>query len=179
MATDLKGLRDFRRKITAFGSSSQNIERELVREVVDKGCDIARTEYADIDGVAVSGAYGNNTGQVIASGKEVAFIEFGTGRVGEGTYPETHLPTGTISFEDASGTMQSTSGWQYYYPSKYKRVSKKTGEEGWFHKPDGEKEAKFYTGQQAGMQMYRTAQRLKMACKAIIKNKINGGGGRV
>ena len=176
MATDLKGLRDFRRKITAFGSSTQNIERELVREVVDKGCDIARQEYSSIEGVEISAKYGHNSGQIIASGKEVAFIEFGTGRVGEGTYPKTHLPTGTISFEDASGTMQSTKGWQYYYPSKYKRVLKKTGEEGWFHKPDGEKDAKFFTGQQAGMQMYRTAQRLKVECKAIINNKINGGG---
>lgn len=171
MATNLKGLNNFKSRLQKLSSINSNFTSEVANEIARRGQEIAMSEYASVDGVNV---YYENLGggisRVVADGEQVAYIEFGTGRVGEGSYPDTHLPQQGVPL---------TGDWKYYYPSQYKRKSKSTGEEGWFHKFEGDEKARFLKGQKAGMQMYKTSQRLKTEMVTIIKNKLKGDGGSV
>lgn len=166
MATDLKGLNNFRNKLKNLGGSSVKLANEIVDELAKKGADIARQEYSNVVGVNVyHETTGTGSSRVIAEKEGLAYIEFGTGRVGEKSgYDKDYLPKSGVPI---------TGKWQYYYPSQYKRTSK-TGEEGWYHKFEGEEKARFVKGQSAGMQMYRTSQRLKSEMSSIIKNKLKG-----
>lgn len=171
MATDLKGLNNFRSKIQKFSSINSKLANELADEIAKRGEQIAMSEYAGVNGVSVHHEnLGGGMSKVVAEGEQVAYIEFGTGRVGEKTYPDTHLPKQGVPI---------TGEWQYYYPSEYKRTSKTTGEEGWYHKFEGEEKARFTKGQSAGMQMYRTSQMLRNEMASIVKNKMKGDGKNV
>ena len=177
MATDLKGLNNFRNKLKNIGGTSIQFANEVVDELVKKGADIARKEYANVAGVNVYyETTGAGSGRVVAEKEGLAYIEFGTGRVGQNSkYPKKLLPKGTFNFESPKGKQQTTSGWEYYYPNKN---TKRTmfGEEGWFHKFDGQEDADFITGQEAGMQMYHTRQKLIRQGRTLIKNKLKGDG---
>lgn len=175
MATDLRGLNSFKSKLEKFGNSSKKLANEIVEELTQKGVEIATQEYAGISGVAVyseKGAAGMS--KVVAEGDGIAYIEFGTGRPGErSNYDKTLLPKEPMVFESPKGQSQTTNGWEYYYDNpRTKRTS--LGQEGWYHKFEGQKKATFVTGQEAGMQMYRTRQRLINESPAIIKNKLKG-----
>ena len=168
MATDLKGLNNFKSKIQKFASINSKLKNELADDIAMRGEQIATSEYAGVSGVIVSReTLGGGKSRVVAYGDQVSYIEFGTGRVGEGTYPSTHLPKQGVPI---------TGEWQYYYPSQYKRTSKTTGDEGWYHRFEGEEKARFVKGQPSGMQMYRTSQRLRNEMANIVKNKIKGDG---
>jgi hypothetical protein len=177
MATDLRELNRFRNRLKNLGSTSTQFANKIVDELAKKGADIARQEYAGVEGVNV---YYETTSagssRVVAEKEGLAYIEFGTGRVGEqSNYPKQNLPKQTLTFESPKGRQQSTSGWEYYYPNIHtKRTMFK--QDGWFHKFDGDKDATFITGEKAGMQMYRTGQRLVQEGKDIIKNKMKGDG---
>ena len=171
MATDLKGLESFRNKLQRYSNINASLTNQVAEEVAKRGEQIAREEYAGVNGVSVHHEnLGRGMSKVVAEGEQVAYIEFGTGRVGEKTYPDTHLPKQGVPI---------TGEWQYYYPSEYKRTSKTTGEEGWYHKFEGEEKARFTKGQSAGMQMYRTSQRLRNEMASIVKNKMKGDGKNV
>ena len=172
MATDLKGLNNFRNKLQKFSKVNSNFITEVADEIARRGQEIAISEYAGLEGVNVSReTMGGGMSRVVAQGEQIAYIEFGTGRVGQQTkYPTEKLPKEGVPI---------TGQWEYYYPSQYKRTSKTTGEEGWYHKFEGDDKARFTKGQSAGMQMYRTSQRLKNEMANIVKNKIKGDGASV
>lgn len=172
MATDLKGLNNFRSKLQKFAKKNSNFTTEVSDEIARRGQEIAISEYAGLNGVNVSyETIGNGKSRVVAQGEQIAYIEFGTGRVGEQSkYPTDKLPKEGVPI---------TGQWEYYYPSQYKRTSKTTGDEGWYHKFEGEEKARFTKGQSAGMQMYRTSQRLKNEMASIVKNKLKGDGTNV
>jgi hypothetical protein len=103
---------------------------------------------------------GSGISRVVAEREGLAYIEFGTGRVGQqSNYPNDKLPQSGVPI---------TGNWEYYYPSEHKIT--KDGEEGWMLGSN------FVKGQSAGMQMYRTSQRLRQEISSIIKNKIKGDG---
>ena len=143
--------------------------KEVAEEVAKRGEQIAREEYAGLSKVNVTHeTIGSGMSRVVAQGEQIAYIEFGTGRVGEQSkYPTDKLPKEGVPI---------TGQWEYYYPSQYKRTSKTTGDEGWYHKFEGDDKALFTKGQSAGMQMYRTSQRLKNEMASIVKNKLKGDG---
>lgn len=169
MATDLKGLNNFRSKLQKFATINSNFTTEVADEIARRGQEIAISEYAGLNGVNVSyETIGGGNSRVVAQGEQIAYIEFGTGRVGEQSkYPTDKLPKEGVPI---------TGQWEYYYPSQYKRTSKTTGDEGWYHKFEGDDKARFTKGQSAGMQMYRTSQRLKNEMASIVKNKLKGDG---
>lgn len=178
MATNLTGLRNFYNKIKNFGET-RKIANEIVDELAIRGAEIARREYGSVEGVNVySETTGNGSSRIIAQGEKVAYIEFGTGIVGKNSkYPKKHLPKETLTFESPKGEMQTTSGWEYYYnnPRTKRKVTDEEGNilsQGWWHKFEGEDEATYVTGQEAGKQMYKTSQELRKQAKTIIKNKI-------
>ena len=161
MATDLKGLNNFRSKLQKFATINSNFTTEVADEIARRGEQIAREEYAGLSKVNVTHeTMGSGMSRVVAEREGLSYIEFGTGRVGEqSNYPQDKLPKTGVPI---------TGEWEYYYPSEHKVT--KDGEEGWMLG------SSFVKGQSAGMQMYRASQRLKNEMASIVKNKLKGDG---
>lgn len=161
MATDLKGLESFRNKLQRYSNVNVRFTNQVSEEVAKRGEQIAREEYAGLSKVNVTHeTMGSGMSRVVAEREGLSYIEFGTGRVGEQSkYPTDKLPKEGVPI---------TGNWEYYYPSEHKIT--KDGEEGWMLG------SSFVKGQSAGMQMYRTSQRLKNEMASIVKNKLKGDG---
>lgn len=162
MATDFKGLDNFRNKLQKYSNIKSGITNEIAREIARRGEQIAREEYAGMDKVKVSyQTLGGGISRVIAERDGLSYIEFGTGDVGKNSnYPEQNLPKEGVPI---------TGKWDYYYlPSDSKDTV--NGERGWWWGKT------FITGRPAGMQMYHTSQRLKSEMLGVAKNKIKGEG---
>ena len=101
--------------------------------------DYALNEYKSHERFDIQVHYDNNgkTASIYAEGDQVAFYEFGTGRVGENTY-QGALPTSQVPITDS---------WIYFYPSSAKRITK-SGSEGWFW------DNKFHRGIMAEAEMW-------------------------
>jgi hypothetical protein len=161
MATDLKGLESFRNKLQRYSNINASLTNQVSEEIAKRGEQIAREEYAGLSKVNVTHEpMGSGMSRVVAEKDGLAYIEFGTGRVGQqSNYPTEKLPQSGVPI---------TGNWEYYYPSEHKVT--KDGEEGWMLG------SSFVKGQSAGMQMYRTSQRLRNEMANIVKNKIKGDG---
>ena len=94
---------------------------------------------------------------VSVEGEGITFVEYGTGHVGEGTYPG-QLPTETITFESPKGDKHTTNGWEYYYKNEKTKVNG-----GWFYGNT------FTTGRPAGAQMFNASQELRRKYEKNIK----------
>ena len=162
MATNLKGLESFKNKLKGYSNIKAKVSNQIADEIARRGEQIAREEYAGISKVNITHeTMGNGMSRVVAERAGLSYIEFGTGRVGEqSNYPEQNLPKSGVPI---------TGNWDYYYePSDSKDIV--NGQEGWWFGKT------FTIGQPAGMQMYRTSQRLRNEMASIIKNKIKGDG---
>lgn len=162
MATDLKGLNSFRNKLKKYSNIGGKFTTQMAEEIAKRGEQIATEEYSGISKVTVTHQnMGSGMSRVVAERQGLTYIEFGTGHTGEQSkYPEENLPKQGIPI---------TGKWDYYYlPSEHKTTL--NGEEGWYFGKT------FTTGQPAGMQMYRTSQRLKNEMANIVKNKMKGDG---
>ena len=164
MATDLKGLESFKNKLQRYSNVNARFTNQVAEEIAKRGEQIAREEYAGLSKVNVTHeTMGSGMSRVVAERDGLAYIEFGTGRVGEqSNYPTEKLPQSGVPI---------TGNWEYYYPSEHKTI--KDGEEGWMLG------SSFIKGIPAGMQMYRTSQRLKNEMASIVKNKLKGDGTNV
>lgn len=160
---DTKALESFLFKIKRF-SKLKNISSEVANNIAERGVDIAKAEYGHSQRVILSieKTKEPNKLQIVAQGAGIAFDEFGTGLIGEGTY-RGNLPTEPIEFESPKGFPQRTEGWVYYYPN---RKTKILG--GWFAGKV------FHRGQVAQAQMYNTTQQLKSEMASIAENTIKG-----
>lgn len=139
----------------------RNIAETATELIADNGEKIAKSEYAGINSVQVTKEIDENSAVISASGDSVAYIEYGTGLVGQGTY-KGDLPTQTLTFESPkdSGRINTTQGWEYYYDNPQTKVLG-----GWFF---GRGYANFTRGQVAGNQMFNTAKSLR----EYIKNDL-------
>ena len=164
MATDLKGLESFKNKLQKYSNINVGFTNQVAEEIAKKGEQIAREEYAGHSKVNVSHeTMGGGRSRVVAEREGLAYIEFGTGRVGQqSNYPNEYLPQAGVPI---------TGAWEYYYDSEHKTT--KDGQEGWMWGKN------FVTGQPAGMQMYRTSQRIKNEMASIVKAKLKGDGTNV
>ena len=164
MATDLKGLESFKNKLQKYSNINASLTNQVADEIAKRGEQIAREEYSGLSKVNVSReTLGGGASRVIAEREGLSYIEFGTGRVGQqSNYPTEKLPQSGVPI---------TGNWEYYYPSEHKVT--KDGEEGWMLG------SSFVKGKSAGMQMYRTSQRLRNEMANIVKNKIKGDGTNV
>lgn len=113
-----------------FGETVANV-------VAQKGVEYAQQEYAGTHFTASSEVKGSNA-KVIAQGNGIAYVEYGTGLVGQGTYKG----------ETPQNGVPITGNWEYYYDSPHKENG------GWYFGRT------FTRGRVAGMQMYRTAKSL-------------------
>ena len=161
MATDLSGLNNFKNKLAKYSSINAKFTNQVADAVAQRGEQIAAEEYAGVSNLSITRQrLGSGMSRLIAEKKGLAYIEFGTGKVGQqSNYDRAHLPDKDVPI---------TGYWEYYYPSEHKIT--KDGEKGWYFGKT------FTTGQPAGMQMYKTSQRLRNEMANIVKNKIRGDG---
>ena len=159
MKTD--ALSGFISKLDKF-SNMKNFGSKIANKVGERGVEIAYSEYNSLQraDVRTEKTTEPNKVKVVAKGVGLAFEEFGTGLVGQGTY-KGNLPTETIAFESPKGDPQRTEGWVYYYPNKKTKVLG-----GWFAGKV------FHRGQVAKAQMFNTSQRLKTEMSSIAKETI-------
>ena len=124
----------------------------------------AEEQYAQYGRTDVTVSYENNgyLAPISANGEQVAFYEFGTGRVGEGTYSGNLL----------QANVPITGNWHYYYPSRFKATTQ-NGTEGWFH--DGT----FQRGIRAEEEMWKTSQFITLQAHFIIEAYFKFGSGGV
>lgn len=78
------GLRDAERQIQEYKTALNKKAQEFVKSLADKGLDVAKVrfanaEYAGSNDVSCRVEQNGNICTIIAEGKSVAFIEFGTG----------------------------------------------------------------------------------------------------
>lgn len=78
------GLRDAERQIQAYKATLNQKAQELAKALADKGLDVAKVrfanaQYAGSNDVSCHVEQNGATCSIIAEGKSVAFIEFGTG----------------------------------------------------------------------------------------------------
>lgn len=133
-------LNEYQRKVESLAEAT--VER-LARD----GEEIAQMMAPMFTGELMSsieGAATGNTGYIRANSDHAAFVEFGTGVVGDGTHP------------------QPIAGWIYDKNGH--------GQAGWVYKKDGE----FYwtNGQPANPFMYNTAQMLAQIVPDIVAEEL-------
>ena len=111
------GLRDAERQIQEYKTTLNKKAQEFAKALADKGLDVAKVrfanaEYAGSNDVSCRVEQNGNTCAIIAEGKAVAFIEFGTG-VAHSAYGG-ELPVGV----GEHGTYGKGNGkrdhWSYY-----------------------------------------------------------------
>lgn len=138
----------------------------VCKEVANLGVEICAEEYAKtgVNPTSITANINNNSVNLIAHGSHLAFSEYGTGLVGEGTY-EGDLPTQTLIFESPKGEQQSTQGWEYYYNNPKTKIMG-----GWFYGNN------FTQGQKAQAQMWKTSRRLREEMPKQIKEKLKRSG---
>lgn len=127
------------------GEYGEKVRDLLVREGVQE----AQSQYAGTH-FQVDSQTDENKGTIIASGKGIAYVEYGTGLVGEGTY-EGETPKSGVPI---------TGDWKYYYDSPHKILG------GWFYGKT------FTRGRVAGMQMFNTAKSLREYVKTDLAKDI-------
>lgn len=154
-----------RQVLDKFLKKIKQVETLISAKLLQEVCTFAVAEGERLyqehnhSSVVMRYAIEGDTAQVTANGKAVAFFEFGTGRVGQGTYPdETKLPQSNVPI---------TGNWEYYYPSESKATV--DGKEGWHFG------AQFVVGREAEAEMWNLCNRIREEIPRIIKKYMNGG----
>jgi hypothetical protein len=149
---------DLNKFLKGLSKSGKSIKPNEIADIVgDVGINVAREEYA-ITGVTPNEIRKEVNGkqvEIVAVGEHLAFTEFGTGVLGEGTYSG-NLPEKSVKlqFESPKGIQQSTDGWVYNYRKK--------------QNPD--KVEKDWNGTPAKAQMFKVSERLQKHLGEEIKN---------
>ena len=162
------GLRDAERQIQEYKTTLNQKAQELARALADKGLDVAKVrfanaEYAGSNDVSCRVEQNGNTCTIIAEGKSVAFIEFGTG-VSHSAYGG-ELPTGV----GEHGTYGKGNGqhkrWYYY------------GESGNAGTPvkevDGKGQLNYTSGNDAAMAMWGAVEEMASQVEATWREVWN------
>ena len=111
------GLRDAERQIQEYKTTLNKKAQEFAKSLADKGLDVAKVrfanaEYAGSNDVSCRVEQNGNICTIIAEGKSVAFIEFGTGAHHNGYGGE--LPPG-VGAHGSYGKGQGANRRWYYY----------------------------------------------------------------
>lgn len=111
------GLRDAERQMQEYKTTLNKKAQEFAKSLADKGLDVAKVrfanaEYAGSNDVSCRVEQNGNICTIIAEGKSVAFIEFGTGAHHNGYGGE--LPPG-VGAHGSYGKGQGANRRWYYY----------------------------------------------------------------
>ena len=111
------GLRDAERQIQEYKATLNKKAQEFAKSLADKGLDVAKVrfanaEYAGRNDVSCRVEQNGSTCTIIAEGKAVAFIEFGTGAHHNGYGGE--LPPGVGAHGSYGKGHGAQRRWYYY-----------------------------------------------------------------
>lgn len=166
------GLNRFAKRLES--NSSDNFANVVANAIAEEGEKIATDKYlgTSVQVIPHSEAVNGET-SIIARGEGIAYMEFGTGLVGDGTYPDaSKLPKETLTFESPKPkkgepsnpeNIHTTNGWEYYYDNPKTKVLG-----GWFYGKT------FTRGQPAQAQMFYTSKELRDKIPEIVKGEIGG-----
>ncbi len=162
------GLRDAERQIQEYKTALNKKVQEFAKALADKGLDVAKirfanAEYAGNNDVSCRVEQNGNTCTIIAEGKSVAFIEFGTGVMHSAYGGE--LPNGV----GEHGTYGKENGkhkrWYYY------------GESGNAGTPvkevDGKGQLNYTSGNDAAMAMWGAVEEMASQVEATWREVWN------
>lgn len=159
---NVKGIKKAKKELEKYKKEIIENSKTLVQKLTDYGVEIARIKIVNMKAVdtgdllsGVSGYYSPllNAGFVKVASDHVAFVEFGTGIVGQGS-PHTN------------GEYLSKASWQYASGSKIFTTQK--GKVGWIY-PTDDGEFRFTEGMQSRPFMYETALQLEKEYARIAK----------
>lgn len=163
------GLRDAERQIQAYKATLNQKAQELAKALADKGLDVAKVrfanaQYAGSNDVSCHVEQNGATCSIIAEGKSVAFIEFGTGVMHSAYGGE--LPNGV----GEHGTYGKENGkhkrWYYY------------GESGNAGTPvkqvDRKGQLNYTSGNDAAMAMWGAVEEMASQVEATWREVWNG-----
>lgn len=162
------GLRDAERQIQVYKATLNQKAQELAKALADKGLDVAKVrfanaQYAGSNDVSCRVEQNENTCTIVADGKAVAFIEFGTGVMHSAYGGE--LPDGV----GEHGTYGKENGkhkrWYYY------------GESGNAGTPvkevDGKGQLNYTSGNDAAMAMWGAVEEMASQVEATWREVWN------
>lgn len=152
MAVKRNTLASYLGKLNAYKKKIK--PKEILDTIGEIGVETARNQYGG-EAKNISAVRGDDSVEIIAKGEQLAYMEFGTGVSGRGTY-EGDLPTERLEFESPKGVKQSTKGWQYNYRKEQGQTDKD------------------WKGARANAQMFNTARELERELPSKIANKIKG-----
>lgn len=162
------GLRDAERKIQEYKATLNKKAQEFAKALGDKGLDVAKVrfanaEYAGSNDVSCRVEQNGNTCTIIAEGKSVAFIEFGTGAHHNGYGGE--LPPG-VGAHGSYGKGQGANRRWYYY-----------GESGNAGTPvkqvDGKGQLNYTSGNEPAMAMWGAVEEMASQVEATLREVWN------
>ena len=149
---DLKGLKNFIQKVNKINVNDK--AKEILNRICELGVDYAKSLY-NTENIEVEYViYCDNTATIKAKGDEIAYIEFGTGERGRGTY-EGNLPTQKLRFySNRLKRKVSLDGWVYSYANEI------------------DYNQSFWVGFGAKAQMWKTSQFLRENIDKIIREVV-------
>lgn len=156
------GLSSFKQRLDNVGLDRIN---KAAEDVATKGLEYAQSQFsASKNPTDVTVQKKGYHITIQAKGEQVLYEEFGTGKVGRGTYEGT-LPTQTFTFVSprSSGDVHTTRGWEYFYPNpKTKRG------DAWYFKRQR------YVGERAAARMWKTREYMRANLKYIVLKAMKG-----
>ena len=156
-----QGVADAIKEVMAYQKDVENKVRLLIQRLTDFGAEVARVKIVGMGAYAtgdllsgVDGYYSPtlNAGFVRVTSDHVAFVEFGTGVKGQGTY--------------TNGEYLSKAAWQYAVGPKI--FTTKDGKVGWIY-PTDDGGFRFTEGMVGRPFMYETALELQKNFPSIVK----------
>ena len=162
------GLRDAERQIQEYKATLNKKAQEFAKSLADKGLDVAKVrfanaEYAGRNDVSCRVEQNGSTCTIIAEGKAVAFIEFGTGAHHNGYGGE--LPPG-VGAHGSYGKGQGANRRWYYY-----------GESGNAGTPvkqvDGKGQLNYTSGNEPAMAMWGAVEEMASQVEATWREVWN------
>ncbi len=108
------GITNFRNRLQKLKQSTNS---ELALAIAEYGRDYAQTLYSGESIMVSAENIGNGRAKITATGNQVAFLEYGIGTSGEGSYPG-KLPNQPITFINRRKQAQTVDEWLYNYYQK-------------------------------------------------------------
>lgn len=151
----ISGIKEIRAKLQRLKNISND---DIVMAVAERGAELAQEKFGS-SVIVKPEMVGSGRAIISAKGNQAAFIEYGTGIQGEGSY-NGELPTQPITFTARNGDEYTTEGWVYNYFVK-----------------EIDKNAKDHTGFEAVAPMWRTANELvEREAESAIREFLNEKG---
>lgn len=166
-----KSIQNAIKALRAYENSLTYKCRLLAEKLAEKGVEVARVQIADLDAIFTSeliqsihseyvgSVKGGGIWAVVAGTDHAAFVEFGTGIVGQQSPYEGKLPEGVT--------------WQYASGKTIRQLA--DGRYGWFY-PDDEGNWYFTEGMPSRPFMYNTAMELRRIVTETAREVFGNGG---